>query len=150
MELENNNNDFLALPHNLKLNEYNPEWARYLTLKYQNSSDCSDEYSKVKIDLLYNKIIPIYPKNDDHTKKWFGSWDALLSNDNNETYSSSMLMVFSNNIDDDYGEWRVLWHDIIEGLDDGNYPEGVSDGKLDEIFSGSWFSKIHSFINQNI
>ena len=98
---------------------------------------------------MYNKIIPIYPKIDDHTKKWFGSWDALLSNDNNETYSSSMLMVFSNNIDDDYGEWRVLWHDIIEGLDDGNYPEGVSDGKLDEIFSGSWFSKIHSFINQN-
>jgi hypothetical protein len=51
MELENNNNnDFLALPQNLKLNEYNPDWARYLTLKYQNSSDCSDEYSKVKID----------------------------------------------------------------------------------------------------
>ncbi len=149
MELENNNNDFLALPENLKLNGYNSDWARYLTLKYQNSSDCSDEYSKVKIDLFNNKIIPIYPKIDDSTKKWFGSWEALLSNDNIETYSSSMLMIFSNNIDDDYGEWRVLWHDIIEGLDDGNYPEGVSDSKLDEIFSGSWFSKIHSFLNQN-
>ena len=149
MELENNNNDFLALPENLKLNGYNSDWARYLTLKYQNSSDCSDEYSKVKIDLFNNKIIPIYPKIDDSTKKWFGSSEALLSNDNIETYSSSMLMIFSNNIDDDYGELRVLWHDIIEGLDDGNYPEGVSDSKLDEIFSGSWFSKIHSFLNQN-
>lgn len=149
MELENNNNDFLALPENLKLNGYNSDWARYLTLKYQNSSDSSDEYSKVKIDLFNNQILPIYPKIDDSTKKWFGSWEALLSNDNNETYSSSMLMVFSNTIDDDYGEWRVLWHDTIEGLDDGNYPEGVSDSKLDEIFSGSWFSKIHSFLNQN-
>lgn len=149
MELENNNNDFLAQPENLKLNGYNSDWARYLTLKYQNSSDCSDEYSKVKIDLFNNKIIPIYPKIDDSTKKWFGSSEALLSNDNIETYSSSMLMIFSNNIDDDYGEWRVLWHDIIEGLDDGNYPEVVSDSKLDEIFSGSWFSKIHSFLNQN-
>ena len=25
MELENNNNDFLALPQKLKLNEYNPD-----------------------------------------------------------------------------------------------------------------------------
>ena len=110
---------------------------------------CSDEYSKVKIDLLKNQIIPIYSNSDDSTKKWFGYWESLLSNENSETYSSSMLMVFSNNIDDTYGEWRVLWHDIIEGLDDGNYPEGVSDSKLDEIFSGSWFSKIHSFVNQN-
>ena len=149
MNLENNNNDFLALPENLKLNGYNRDWARYLSLKYQNSLDCSDEYSKVKIDLLNNQIIPIYPKSDDSTKKWFGSWESLLSNDNKETYSSSMLMIFSNNIDDDYGEWRVLWHDTIEGLDDGDYPEGVSDSKLDEFFSGSWFSKIHSFVNQN-
>lgn len=76
MELENNNNDFLALPQNLKLNEYDPDWARCLTPKYQNSLDCSDEYSKVKIDF--------------------------------------------------------------------------NGAKLDEIFSGSWFSKIHSFISQNI
>ena len=149
MNLENNKNNFLALPENLKLNGYNPDWARYLSLKYQNSLDCSDEYSKVKIDLLNNQIIPIYPKSDDSTKKWFGSWESLLSNDNKETYSSSMLMIFSNNIDDDYGEWRVLWHDTIEGLDDGDYPEGVSDSKLDEFFSDSWFSKIHSFVNQN-
>ena len=100
MDLENNNNDFLALPENLKLSGYNPDWAKYIKLKYQNSSDCSDEYSNVKIDLLNNQIIPIYPKIDDSTKKWFGSWEALLSNDNKETYSSSMLMIFSNNIDD--------------------------------------------------
>ena len=73
MELENNNNDFLALPENLKLNGYNSDWVRYLTLKYQNSSDSSDEYSKVKIDLFNNQILPIYPKIDDSTKKWFGS-----------------------------------------------------------------------------
>jgi len=58
-------------------------------------------------------------------------------------------MIFSNNIDDDYGEWRVLWHDTIEDLDDGDYPDGVNDSKLDEIFSGSWFSKVHSFVNLN-
>ena len=52
MDLENNNNDFLALPENLKLSGYNPDWAKYIKLKYQNSSDCSDEYSNVKIDLL--------------------------------------------------------------------------------------------------
>ena len=149
MKEKNKNSNFLTLPENLHLIGYNFNWARYLTLKYQNSSDCSDEYSKVKIDLLKNQIIPIYSNSDDSTKKWFGSWESLLSNENSETYSSSMLMVFSNNIDDTYGEWRVLWHDIIEGLDDGNYPEGVSDSKLDEIFSGSWFSKIHSFVNQN-
>ena len=98
MNLENYNNDFLSLPENLNLNWYNPDWARYLSLRYQNSLDCSDEYSNVKIDLLNNQIIPIYPKIDDSTKKWFGSWEALLSNDNKETYSSSMLMIFSNNI----------------------------------------------------
>ena len=48
MNLENIKNDFLALPENLKLNGYNPDWARYLSLKYQNSLDCSDEYSKLK------------------------------------------------------------------------------------------------------
>ncbi len=31
-------------------------------------------------------------------------------------------MIYSNNIDNDYGEWRVLCHDTIKGLDDGNYP----------------------------
>ena len=37
MDLENNNNDFLALPENLKLSGYNPDWAKYIKLKYQNS-----------------------------------------------------------------------------------------------------------------
>ena len=116
MDLENNNNDFLALPENLKLSGYNPDWAKYIKLKYQNSSDCSDEYSNVKIDLLNNQIIPIYPKIDDSTKKWFGTWEALLSNDNKQTYSSSMLMIFSNNIaeknNNNYEIEEILYNNI--------------------------------------
>ena len=146
--LEGNTN-VLLLSDDLVLKDFDPKWAKYLTLKYQNSADCSDEFSRVKIDLENNHIIPLLESNDDYNKKWFGSWESLLSIDNKENYSSSMLLVFSNDKLDDYGEWRVLWHDIIEGLDDGDYPEGVSDSKLDEIFSGTWFSNIHAFVTQN-
>jgi hypothetical protein len=58
--------------------------------------------------------------------------------------------MFSNDLNDDYGEWRVIWHDMVEGLDDGDYPEGLSDGKLNDIFSGEWFAQIHDFLTQNI
>ncbi len=143
------NTNVLVLSDDLVLKDFDPKWAKYLTLKYQNSADCSDEFSRVKIDLENNHIIPLLESNDDYNKKWFGSWESLLSIDNKENYSSSMLLVFSNDKLDDYGEWRVLWHDIIEGLDDGDYPEGVSDSKLDEIFSGTWFSNIHAFVTQN-
>ena len=143
------NTNVLVLSDDLVLKDFDPKWAKYLTLKYQNSADCSDEFSRVKIDLENNHIIPLLESNDDYNKKWFGSWESLLSTDNKENYSSSMLLVFSNDKLDDYGEWRVLWHDIIEGLDDGDYPEGVSDSKLDEIFSGTWFSNIHAFVTQN-
>ena len=142
--------DMLALPENLYLNEFNPDWAEYLILKYINSVDCSDEHSRIKINLKTNHIIPINSANDDSNKKWFGSWDALLSYDNKKNYSSSMLMMFSNDLNDDYGEWRVIWHDMVEGLDDGDYPEGLSDGKLDDIFSGEWFAQIHDFLTQSI
>ena len=143
------NTNVLVLSDDLVLKDFDPKWAKYLTLKYQNSADCSDEFSRVKIDLENNHIIPLLESNDDYNKKWFGSWESLLSIDNKENYSSSMLLVFSNDKLDDYGEWRVLWHDIIEGLDDGDYPEGVSDSKLDEIFSGTWFSNIHAFVTKN-
>lgn len=142
--------DVLALPEILHLNEFNPDWAEYLTLKYNNSVDCSDEHSRIKINLKTNHIVPINPDSDDSNKKWFGSWDALLSDDNKKNYSSSMLMMFTNDLNDDYGEWRVIWHDIVEGLDDGDYPEGLNDGKLNDIFSGEWFAQIHDFLTQNV
>ncbi|MDA9294238.1 hypothetical protein N9P98_00270 [Flavobacteriaceae bacterium] len=47
------------------------------------------------------------PDNDDETKKWFGAWEAILNDYNQEEYSSGLIISFSNDREDDYGVWSV-------------------------------------------
>lgn len=140
----------LMLPMALKILNYNQKWGRFITLRYQNSSDCDTDYSYIKIDTSIDSIIPLNPDNDDETKKWFGVWEAVLNDYNQEEYSSGLIISFSNDREDDYGVWRVYWHDLNEGLDDGEYPNGVSESTINQIFSNKWFSDLFNFLKVNI
>ena len=139
----------LMLPFALKLADYDTNWGRYITIRYQNSSDCDSDYSYIKIDSSIDSVIPFNPDNDDETKKWFGAWEAILNDYNQEEYSSGLIISFSNDREDDYGVWRVCWHDINEGLDDGEYPDGVSDSTINQIFNNKWFSELFNFLKVN-
>ena len=140
----------LMLPMALKISNYDQKWGRFITLRYQNSADCDTDYSYIKIDTSIDAIIPLNPDNDDETKKWFGAWEAMLNDYNQEEYSSGLIISFSNDREDDYGVWRVYWHDLNEGLDDGEYPNGVSDSTINKLFSNKWFSELFNFLKVNI
>ena len=140
----------LMLPMALKISNYDQKWGRFITLRYQNSADCDTDYSYIKIDTSIDAIIPLNSDNDDETKKWFGAWEAMLNDYNQEEYSSGLIISFSNDREDDYGVWRVYWHDLNEGLDDGEYPNGVSDSTINNLFSNKWFSDLFNFLKVNI
>ena len=72
MEPENTNNDFLALPENLKLNGYNPNWAWI-----QNSSSPKAIFLKEQIEKTGRKIggyssLPSGPSNVGESKETNG------------------------------------------------------------------------------
>ena len=140
----------LMLPIRLKLANYSQKWGRYITFRYQNSPDCNADYSYIKIDSSIDAVIPLKPKNEDRTKKWFGVKEAILNVANHEEYSSGLIISFSNDRKDDYGVWRVYWHDVNEGLDDGEYPNGVSDVTIDQLFSNKWLSDLFNFLKTNL
>ena len=149
-DIEDTDEESLMLPMALRISNYDQKWGRFITLRYQNSADCDTDYSYIKIDTSIDAIIPLNPDNDDETKKWFGVWEAMLNDYNQEEYSSGLIISFSNDREDDYGVWRVYWHDLNEGLDDGEYPNGVSDSTINKLFSNKWFSDLFNFLKVNI
>lgn len=149
---EEENEDGIVIPNYMKLANYNSDWGRYIIFKYENSPDCDEENFKIKLDSVSNCVIPFYPYQDDLTKKWFNSWDALLSSDNKQSYSSSIQISFTNAENDFMSsdvEWGIIWHDQFEDLADGKFPEGVSADIINMLFSNEWFSQLFSFVEQN-
>jgi len=135
----------------LALKNYQSEWGRYIVLKYENSSDCDREFSKIQLDTVSNCIIPFYMDDDDLTRKWFESYDAMLSSENSEAYSSSMQITFTNSIERFVSsdlEWSIIWHDQFEDMNDGEFPAGVSAATINNIFSNEWFSDLFSFVTE--
>jgi hypothetical protein len=151
-ETEEENEDELVLPNHLKLANYNSDWGRYIIFYYENSVDCDEENFKIKLDSVSNCVLPLNPYQDDLTKKWFNSWEALLSSDNKQSYSSSIPISFTNAENDFMSsdvEWGIIWHDQFEDLADGKFPEGVSADTINKLFSNEWFSQLFSFVEQN-
>lgn len=151
-ETEEENEDGLVIPNHIKLANYNSDWGRYITFKYENSSDCDEENFKIKLDSVSNCVLPFNPYQDDLTKKWFNSWEAILSSDNKQSYSSSIQISFTNAENDFMSsdiEWGIIWHDQFEDLADGKFPEGVSADTINKLFSNEWFSQLFSFVEQN-
>lgn len=146
------NEDGILIPNYMKLANCNSDWGRYIIFKYENSPDCDEENFKIKLDSVSNCVIPFNPYQDDLTKKWFNSWDALLSSDNKQSYSSSIQISFTNAENDFMSsdvEWGIIWHDQFEDLADGKFPEGVSADTINKLFSNEWFSQLFSFVEQN-
>ena len=151
-EEEEENDDGLVIPINLVVQNYNSAWGRYIILTYANSSDCEEENFKIKMDTVTNSVLPFNIYADELTKKWFNSWEALLSSDNKQSYSSSILISFTNAENDFMSsdvEWGIIWHDQFEDLADGKFPEGVSADTINKLFSNEWFSQLFSFVEQN-
>jgi hypothetical protein len=149
---EEENEDGLVLPNHLKLANYNSDWGRYIIFYYENSVDCDEENFKIKLDSVSNCVLPLNPYQDDLTKKWFNSWEALLSSDNKQSYSSSIPISFTNAENDFMSsdvEWGIIWHDQFEDLADGKFPEGVSADTINKLFSNEWFSQLFSFVTLN-
>ncbi len=151
-EEEEENDDGLVIPINLVVQNYNSAWGRYIILTYANSSDCEEENFKIKMDTVTNSVLPFNIYADELTKKWFNSWEALLSSDNKQSYSSSIPISFTNAENDFMSsdvEWGIIWHDQFEDLADGKFPEGVSADTINKLFSNEWFSQLFSFVEQN-
>ncbi len=151
-EYQNDNSDTfcLKLPDNLILNNYSSEWGRYIVLRYENSSDCDSEFSKIQLDTTSNCVVPFNLDSEDLTLKWFDSYEAILSSDNKQNYSGIMGITFKNTIERFVScdlEWSIIWHDKFEDLNDGQFPKGISSDKINNIFSNEWFSQVFDFVN---
>jgi hypothetical protein len=148
------NDSVIQLPSDLILRDYNPGWGRYIEFTFENSPDCYSYSSKVQIDTVSNSIIPFNPNDNENnlTYKWFDSWEAMLSSDNKYSYSSTMSIRFTNTIKkftSSENEWSIVWHDQFEGMNDGEFPKGVSSDIINNIFSNEWFSNLYSFVYHN-
>lgn len=151
-EEEEENEDGLVIPMNLALQNYNSAWGRYIILIYENSSDCEEENFKIKIDTVTNSVLPFNKYADELTKKWFNSWEVLLSSDNNQEYTSIMQLTFTdseNSFMSSDNEWAIVWHDQFEELTDGKFPAGVTADTINNLFSNEWFSQLVNFVSQN-
>lgn len=151
-EEKEENEDGLVIPIGLALQNYNSTWGRYIILTYENSSDCEGENFKIKIDTVTNSVLPFNKYADELTKKWFNSWEVLLSSDNNQEYSSIMQLTFTdseNSFISSDNEWAIVWHDQFEELTDGKFPAGVTDDTINNLFSNEWFSQLVNFVSQN-
>lgn len=151
-EEEEENEDGLVIPIGLALQNYNSTWGRYIILTYENSSDCEEENFKIKIDTVTNSVLPFNKYADELTKKWFNSWEVLLSSDNNQEYTSIMQLTFTdseNSFMSSDNEWAIVWHDQFEELTDGKFPAGVTDDTINNLFSNEWFSQLVNFVSQN-
>ena len=151
-EEEEENEDGLIIPMNLVVQNYNSAWGRYIILTYENSSDCEEENFKIKIDTVTNSVLPFNKYADELSKKWFNSWEVLLSSDNIQEYKSSIKLTFTDSeisfMSSD-NEWAIVWHDQFEDLMDGKFPEGVSADTINKLFSNEWFSQLVNFVKQN-
>jgi hypothetical protein len=151
-EEEEENEDGLVIPMNLVVQNYNSAWGRYIILTYENSSDCEEENFKIKIDTVTNSVLPFNKYADELTKKWFNSWEVLLSSDNNQEYTSIMQLTFTdseNSFMSSDNEWAIVWHDQFEELTDGKFPAGVTAETINNLFSNEWFSQLVNFVSQN-
>jgi hypothetical protein len=145
------NEDGLVIPNNLKLENYNSDLGRYIVFRYENSTDCDEENFKIKFDTVTNCVLQFYPHQDNLNMKWFNSWEALLSYDNSQSYSSSIQIKFTNTENDfisSDAEWGIIWHDQFEDLTEGKFPEGISADVINKLFSNEWFSALYNFVRQ--
>ena len=151
-EEEEENEDGLVIPMNLVVQNYNSAWGRYIILTYENSSDCEEENFKIKIDTVTNSVLPFNKYADELSKKWFNSWEVMLSSDNNQEYTSIMQLTFTdseNSFMSSDNEWAIVWHDQFEELTDGKFPAGVTADTINNLFSNEWLSQLVNFVSQN-
>ena len=127
------------------LSDWNIKWGRFITFQLQNAPDVDRD--SFEITICMDPRCVLGEDLEDDEPSWLSHDDSRLWSENIETYSSSAKITLMDRHRTSTVE--VGWHDVVDFIDEGQLPEGLSEEKFNDLFTGKMISSLYAHVKSN-